>query len=190
MTDMDNISKKVIKDAQAIRRDNIKEAEEKAAQILAAAEKKAREIVDKGKVEAEGHYKETYNMEIFKVKAALEQGLLLKKLKLVEAVIDKAKERLSKLDRSGWEKFLKKMAKELNISKGTYIIGKNEKIVDDKLARTIKGIKPDSAAPDFEKGLKILGGRAEILLSPENYLEMDIEDLKMEIASYLFSGEK
>ncbi len=190
MTDMDNISKKLIEDAQGVRRKNIKEAEEKASQILAEAGKKAKEIIDRGKVDAGGYYKETYTMEIFKVKAALDQKLLLKKLELIEGIIDKAKKRLSKLDRDGWEKFLKKTANELGISTGTYIIGKDEETVDDKLASTINGIKPDGTAPDFKKGLKILGGRAEILLSPVNYLDMDIEDLKMEIASYLFSGDK
>ncbi len=190
MTDMDNISKKVIEDAEVIRSGNIKEAEEKASQILAEAEKNAGEIMDRGKVGAGEHYKKTYDMEVFKVRAALDQKLLLTKLELVRGIIDSAKKRLLKLDRSGWEQFLKKMAGELGISAGTYIIGKDEKIVDDSLAGTIKGIKPDSAAADFEKGLKISGGRTEILLSPGNYLDMDIEDLKMEIASYLFSGEK
>jgi len=145
MTDMDNISKKLIEDAQGVRRKNIKEAEEKASQILAEAGKKAKEIIDRGKVDAGGYYKETYTMEIFKVKAALDQKLLLKKLELIEGIIDKAKKRLSKLDRDGWEKFLKKTAHELGISTG---------------------------------------------ISPVNYLDMDIEDLKMEIASYLFSGDK
>ncbi|HAJ95422.1 MAG TPA: hypothetical protein DCP02_04220 [Actinobacteria bacterium] len=190
MTEMDNVSKKIIEDAQDVRIKNIKDAEEKASQILTKAGKKAKEIIDRGKAEARQYYKETYDMEAFKVKAALDQKLLLKKLELIEGVINKAKKRLSKLDRDGWEKFLKKMAQELGISTGTYIIGKDEKIVDESLARTIKGIEPGNGTPDFEKGLKISGGRAEILLSPENYLDMDIEDLKMEIASYLFSGEK
>jgi vacuolar-type H+-ATPase subunit E/Vma4 len=190
MTEMDNVSRKVIEDAEVVRRKNIKEAEEKASQILAEAGKKAKEMADRGKAEAGQHYKKTYDMEVFKVKAALDQKLLLTKLGLVEEIIGSAKKRLSKLDRGGWEKFLKKMAEELGISSGTYIIGKDEKIVDDSLAGIIKGIKPDSRTADFKKGLKISGGRAEILLSPGNYLDMDIEDLKMEIASYLFSGEK
>lgn len=190
MTEMDNVSKKIIEDAQDIRIKNIKEAEKKASQILAEAGKKAKEIVDRGKEEAGRYYKETYDMEVFKVKTVLDQRLLLVKLKLIEGVINKAKKRLSGLDRDGWEKFLKKMVQELGISTGTYIIGKDEQIVDESLVRTIEGIKPDSRVPDFGKGLKISGSRTEIFLSPENYLDMDIEDLKMEIASYLFNGEK
>ena len=190
MTEMDNVSKKVIEDGGTIRMENIKEAQEKASGILSEAKKKANKIIDRGKAEAGQQYKKTYEMEAFKVKASLDQKLLLTKLQLIEEIIDSAKKRLSKLDRNNWKKFLKKMVEELCISEGTYIIGKSEEIVDDNMAGTIKGIKPDSKTADFEKGIKILSGRTETMLSPENYLDMDIEDLKMEIASCLFSGDK
>jgi vacuolar-type H+-ATPase subunit E/Vma4 len=190
MTEMDNVSNKIIEDARAVRDDNIKEAEEKASGITAEAKSKVKEIIDKGKAEADQHYKESYDMEIFKFKASLEQKLLNTKLELVEKIIEGTKKRLAKLDREGWKKFLAKMAKEYDISSGTYMIGKDEEVVDGDLVSIIKGIKPDNAATDFSKGLKIFIGKAEILLLPENYLDTDIEDLKMEIASYLFNGEK
>ena len=80
------------------------------------------------------------------------------------------------------------MVKELDIKSGSYTIGKKEKVLDDKTASIINGVKPGKKKADFDKGLKITGGKAEILLSPENYLDMDVEDLKMEIASFLFGG--
>ena len=97
MTEMDNVSRKVIEDAGVIRGKNIKEAEEKASQILAEAGKKAKEMADRGKAEAGQYYKKTYDMEVFKVKAALDKKLLLTKLKLVDGIIGSAKKRLSKL---------------------------------------------------------------------------------------------
>ena len=70
--------------------------------------------------------------------------------------------------------------------KGKFLIGRKEKVLDNSVASVIRSIKPDNKKADFDRGLKITGGKAEILLSPENYLDMDIENLKMEIASSLF----
>ena len=120
----------------------------------------------------------------------MQAAVLLVKLELVEDIIEKAKARLSELDRKGWERFLKKMAAELGITDGKYLIGGKENVLDGSLAEVIKGIKPDNRKADFDRGLMITARKAEVLLSPENYLDTDIEDLKMEIASYLFSGEK
>ena len=70
------------------------------------------------------------------------------------------------------------------------MIGKKERVLDKDIASVIKGIKPDKKKADFDRGLKIILGKTEILLSPESYLDMDIEDLKMDIALQLFSGDK
>jgi len=188
MTEMDNVSLKVIEDARGVRNDNIREAEEKARAILEEAATKVKEKAAQAKAAADEHYRNTYDMEVFKARSALEQKVLLVKLELVEEVIETAKDRLAGLDSRGWRKFLKKMAALLDISKGQYTIGRLETVLDDSIASTIKGIKPDRQKADFDRGLKISGGNSEILLSPESYLDMDIEDLKMEVAAYLFSG--
>jgi vacuolar-type H+-ATPase subunit E/Vma4 len=190
MKEMDNVSKKIIDDAETARRKIIREAEEKASGIIAEAENKAGEIIEEGKARAKKHYESTYAIEYDRVRAALEQKLLLVKLGLVEEVIDAAKKRLSGLDREGWKKFLEKMAGELDIKEGKYIIGKNEDSADSSLVGTIKGLEPDDAGPDFERGIKISGDKTEIFLYPPAYLDTDIENLKMEIAAFLFDGEK
>jgi vacuolar-type H+-ATPase subunit E/Vma4 len=190
MTEMDKVSIKVLEDARSTRSDNIREAEEKAAGILAEASKKVREKTTRAKTEAEQHYRKVFDLEVFKARSALDQKVLIVKLELVEDVIEKAKDRLSGLDRKGWEKFLRKMAAELRISEGKYQVGRKEKVLDGSLVSVIKGIKPDDKKANFDSGLMITGKRAEILLSPGNYLDTDIEDLKMEVASYLFGGEK
>jgi hypothetical protein len=190
MTEMDNVSIKVIEDARSIRSENIREAEEKAAGILAEATKKVKERTARARAEANGHYRKTFDVKVFKAKSAFDQKVLLVKLELVEDILEKAKVRLSRLDRKGWEKFLKKMAAELNIKDGKFLVGRKEKVLNSNLAAVIKGIKQDKKEADFDRGLKITGGKSEILLSPESYLDMDIENLKMEIASHLFSGEK
>jgi vacuolar-type H+-ATPase subunit E/Vma4 len=187
---MDNVSIKVLEDARDVRSLNIKEAGEKAAAIMAEAAGKVKQKKAEARTGADDHYKKTLEMEMFKARSELEQKVLQAKLELVDAIIEELRTRLGMLDRKGWEKFLKKAAARLDIESGTYTIGKKEKILDDSLASIIKGIKPGSEEADFDRGLKITGGRAEILLSPESYLDMDIEDLKMEIAKYLFSGEK
>ena len=122
----------------AYRDGNIREAEEKAAGIIAEAAKKAKEISAAAKAEAEVHYKKTFDMEVFKARSALDQKVLLTKLELVGDIIEKAKARLSGLDKKGWEKFLKKMAEQLDIGSGSYIIGKKEKVLDDSIAAVSK----------------------------------------------------
>ncbi|MCJ7665406.1 MAG: V-type ATP synthase subunit E [Actinobacteria bacterium] len=186
MTEMDNVSKKVLEDAQNIRKENLKEAEEKASGIRAEAEYKIKDVLKEGSADAKEHYSRTYDMEVFKARSSLDQKMLLEKIKLVDSVIARAKEKLSGLDRGEWEKFLKKTIAGLGIKEGTYIIGSSEKVLDGDLARSVTGLKPATDGRELKKGLKIFEGKAEYDLTPEKYLDIDIEDLKMEIASYLF----
>lgn len=190
MNEMDNVSKKVLDDAQNIRKENLEEAEEKASRILAEAGGKVKDILLKGKEESKEHYKGTYDLEVFKTRSGLEQKMLLGKIKLVDSIISKSKKRLSGLDRSQWEKFLAKSIAALGIKEGTYSIGSNEKILDDELIGSVSGLKPAGKGEELQDGLKVFGGKAEYDLTPEKYLEMDTEDLKMEIAAYLFGREK
>ena len=190
MTVMDNVSKKVLDDARNIRKENLKEASRKADGILAEAENKVKDVLKKGKEEAKEHYARTYDLEVFKTRSVLEQKMLLEKIKLVDSIISKAKKKLAGLDRSQWEKFLAKSIAALGIKEGTYSIGSNEKILDSELIETISDLKPAGKEKELQEGLKVFGGKAEYDLTPEKYLDMDIEDLKMEIASYLFGREK
>jgi len=190
MTELDNVSIKVIEDARTIRSRNIKEAEEKARGILSEAAKKVQEKKASAKIEAKRQYDKTYDMELFKARSSLDQKVLLAKLKLVDAVIEKTRTKLAVLDKKGWTKFLKKTAKELNIKKGSYVVGKKEKVLDNSVISAIDGIEPDKGKADFDMGLKITDGKAEMLLSPQKYLDMDQESLRMKVASYLFSGEE
>ena len=190
MTEMDNVSKKVLDDAQNIRKENLKEAEEKAAQILAEAEGKVKDTLKKGKEEAREHYTRTYDREVFKTRSDLEQKVLLEKIRLVDSIISKSKKRLSGLERDQWEKFIAKSIAALGIREGTYTIGSNEKMLDSELIESISDLKPQGIGEELQHGLKVFGGKAEYDLTPEKYLDMDIEDLKMELASYLFDREK
>lgn len=190
MTEMDNVSKKVLDDAENIRKENLKEASSRAAQILAEAEGEIKDTLRKGKEEAGQHYSKTYDMEVFKTRSGLEQKMLLEKIRLVDNIISKSKKKLSGLDRNQWEKFLSKSIASLGIKKGTYSIGSSEKILDKELIEAVSELKPAGKGEKLQKGFKVFSGKAEYDLTPEKYLDMDIEDLKMEIASYLFGREK
>lgn len=190
MTEMDNVSKKVLDDAQNIRKSNLREAREKGAQIIAEAEGKVKDTLIKSKEEAREQYRRTYDLEVFKTRSGLEQKMLLEKIKLVDSIISKSKKRLRGLDRSQWKKFLAKSITALGIKEGTYSIGSNEEILDEELIVSVSGLKPAGKGEELRDGLKVFGGKAEYDLTPEKYLEMDTEDLKMEIAAYLFGREK
>ena len=78
MTEMDNVSIKVIEDARSIRSRNIKEAEDKAAGIIAEAAGKIKERRAAARAGAEAHYKRTFDMEVFRARSALDQKVLLR----------------------------------------------------------------------------------------------------------------
>ncbi|MBN2073781.1 MAG: V-type ATP synthase subunit E [Actinobacteria bacterium] len=189
-TGMDNVSRKVLDDAKEQADNIISEAKEKASRVLLEAENKKAEKIDEGRALSASRYREVFERELSRVRAELNQELLLKKLQIVESVIEEAKRKLSGLDSGQYVKFLKKAFKTHGIKKGTYIIGKHESLLNDNLITSMAELEKSSSTPDFDRGIKVIDGNAEFLFSPESYLDMDIEDLKMEIASFLFGREK
>ena len=190
MTELDNVSKKVLDDAEKERDKVLKEAREKASAIIKNAEKKAKEIHNSGKLEAWEKHKEVLNIELSRAKSEISQKMLMFKIGLIEDAIDRAREKFAGLGKKDYEKFLKKILGALDVDGGYYQIGSEETIIDDKMIGSIKDLKKAEGKPDFKKGIRIIKGKAEYNITPESFIDANIDDIRMDTALYLFGKEK
>lgn len=192
MSDINNVSKKILGDAEQKKQEILAEAQNKANQILAEAEKKKKRHLEIAEQGAEYKYKQTYDLELLKARTGLEQKLLLQKLELVDGIISEAKHKLTESDKKTYLGFIKKSLDNLNLSQASYIIGSKEKNISEKDIKDLAfsaNMKAAVQEPDFEYGLKLVSGNAEYLISPQSTIDSAAEDLKMEIADFLFSKE-
>jgi V/A-type H+-transporting ATPase subunit E len=190
MAELDNVSKKILDDAEAEKQKILNEARAKAGSITAEAEKKAEEILKEGKLKAKEKYQEVFDVEVVKAKTELNQKVINYKIDLIDDVIAEAKRRLSSLDKKEYEKFLKKALKELKIKSGSYQIGSQEKSISGKMIESMAKLKKAAGRPDFKKGVKIIKGRAQYNITADSMIDPDIEDIRMETALNLFGKEK
>lgn len=190
MAELDNVSKKVLDDAAKERDKILDEARKKASVVIEKAEGKVKEIHRSGKLRAWEKYKEVLNIEVSRAKSELNQKVLLYKIGLVDDAIDKVKKKLASLGKKDYEKFLKKTLKELNVEKGYYQIGNEERNIDGKMIESIANFKKADGKPDFEKGIRIIKGKAEYNIAPDSLIDSNIDDVRMDVAFYLFGKEK
>jgi V/A-type H+-transporting ATPase subunit E len=190
MAELDNVSKKILDDAAEERKKILDEARVKAADIIAEAEKKAEEIIQEGKTRAQEKYRGVFDVEVTRAKTELNQKVISYKIDLIDDAIADAKRRLSDLDKKGYEKFLKKTLKELEVKGGSYQIGSQEKNINGSMIESIAKLKKEGGRPDFKKGIRIIKGKAHYNITADSIIDSNIEDIKMETALNLFGGEK
>ncbi len=190
MAELDNVSKKVLDDARKERDKILEEARGKAHAIIEEAEKKAKDIRRDGKLAALEKYKEILNIELSRAKSEINQKILMYRIGLIEDVIIQVRKRLEDFDKKDYEKFFKKILGELNVDGGFYQIGSEETNIDDKMIESIGNLKRANEKPDFKKGIRITKGKAEYNITPESFIDANIDDIKMDTATYLFGKEK
>lgn len=196
MQDTDNVSKKILDDANKERQKILDDAKEKAKTIIDEAQNRRKKILEEGKIRAEERYKEVYNLELSRAKSELNQKLLLQKLNYIEKVIKGIKERLKKLSREDYKEFFASSIKNSNIKDGIYEIGYEEKNIDDEtvesLASQLDGVrlKKSGHRPKFKNGVKISSGKVDYFISPEAIIEAKEDDIRMEVAHILFNRKE
>ena len=190
MAELDNVSKKVLDDALKEKERELNEARKKASLVMEKTEGKAKKIHRSGKLRAWERYKEVLNIEVSRAKSELNQKALLYKIGLVDEIIDKVKEKLASMSKRDYEKFLKKTLKVLNIDEGYYQIGSEETNIDGKMIESIRDLKRADGKPDFKKGIRIIKGKAEYNIAPDSLIDSNIDDIRMDVALYLFGKEK
>ena len=190
MAELDNVSKKVLEDARKESDKILEEARGKANAIIEEARKKAKDIHRTGKLEAWEKHKEVLNIELSRAKSEINQKMLMYKIGLIEDAIDRARKKLAVLGKKDYEKFLKKTLGTLDVDGGYYQIGSEETIIDDNMIGSLSGLKRAEGKPDFKKGIRIIKGKAEYNITPESFIDANIDDLRMNTALYLFGKEK
>jgi len=190
---IDNVSKKILDDAALEREKNLNSGRERALAVLKETENRRKKLLDEGKQKASEKYREVYNLEILKAKTEFRQKILLYKLEVIDRIIEKAKNKLAELSREDYIKFIKKSLASSGIREGTYLIGRNEKRIDDETIQSILKevhLKKSNSIDEFETGLKIFNKNVQYYISPETLVEAEIDDIKMEIAFFLFGREE
>jgi len=190
MSELDNVSKKVLDDAIKQKELELEEARKKASEIIEQAKKKALQVHREGKLKSWDKYREDLKIELSKIKSSLNQKILLYKINFVDDVVEKAKNRLEDMDKEDFKKMLKKYIDALDINDGYYIIGSEEKRINDEMVESVANLKKIGEEPDFKKGIKIISGKAEYNISPGILIDSDIDDIRMEIAHVLFDSSR
>lgn len=190
MSELDNVSRKVLDDAVKEKECELNKARKEASNIIEKAKQRATEIHQDGKLKAWQKYREVLNIELSKIKSELNQKILMRKINLLDDVIEEAKKKLLVMDKRDYKKFLEKSLGTLNIDSGYYMIGSEEKNIDEEMIESIADFKKAEGKPDFKKGIKIIKGKVEYNISPDILIDSDIDDIRMETASYLFGNDK
>jgi len=189
---MDNVSKKILEDTQNEAEKIIEAAKKNAAEIIEDANvKREKKLKDAG-IEAQSIYKKAYELEISKAKSSMEQEILMQKIELVNSLLDKSVSKIVSGSSAGYEKFLEKTLKSLNISGGIYQIGKSEQFITDSIVKKITGslkLAREVQEPDFDHGIKIIDGKKEFSISAETLIRAKIDDIRIELAQFLFEKE-
>ncbi|MBM3701144.1 MAG: hypothetical protein FJW68_09575 [Actinobacteria bacterium] len=189
---MDNVSKKIIEDAQNEAAKIIEAAKKNAVEIIEDANLKREKKLKDASVEAKNIYKKAYDLEMSKARTVMEQEILMQKIELVNSLLEKSVIKIASGNSAGYEKFLEKTLKSLNISGGTYQIGKSEQFITEKVIKKITGslkLNRLGQEPDFDYGLKIVDGKKEFSISVQTLIHTKIDDIRIELAQFLFEKE-
>jgi len=186
------VSQKIIDDALLQKQEILNDAEKKQKEILDSAERKRKDILDAAKKEAQERYDKVYELEILNAKSKINQELLLFKIKTIEDLISKAKERLKTVNSKEFLKVLKDTVSSLKLSESEYQIGKNEGLISDELLEEISkkiNLKRSKEKADFDTGIKIIDGKKEYMVSAETLINEKIDIIKIKLSKFLFEKE-
>jgi vacuolar-type H+-ATPase subunit E/Vma4 len=189
---VDNVSKKILEDAYAEKEKIINDARTKEKEILKTADDKRKIIIKNAETQAQDTYRKVKELGIENAVMKFNQEGLLSKIRFIEKISGKALDKLESSDSKLYLKFIENSIKSLKIRKAYYQIGSREKLITDKILKTISGdiiLEPGGKAADFEKGIKIIDGKKQYIISVEETLKEKMEDITMEISDFLFEKE-
>jgi len=189
---VDNVSKKILSDAASDGEIIINEALAKEKEILATAEDRRKKIIKEAENQAKEVYLKVKELEIANAVMKFNQEGLLGKIKLIEEISHKALNKLRLSENEEYINFIENSIRDLKFSKADYQIGKSEKLITSEILEGVSKniiLVPSDKTPDFEKGIKIIDGRKQYIISIEEALKEKMEDIIMEISDILFEKE-
>src|SRR5680860_1091581 len=189
---VDNVSKKIIDDAYADKEKIIDDARTKEREILETAEGKMKKIIENAEAQAKSVYQKVKELEIANAVMKFNHENLLDKIKFIDEISNKALNRLISSDSKTYLKFIENSIKNLNVYSADYQIGSKEKLITGEILKKISGdiiLALSDTPADFEKGIKIIDGKKQYIISVEEVLKEKMEDIIMEISDFLFEKE-
>lgn len=189
---VDNVSKKIIDDACADKEKIIDDARTKEREILETAEGKKKKIIENAQAQAKDAYRKVKELEIANAVMKFNHENLLDKIKFIDEISNKALNRLISSDSKTYLKFIENSIKNLNVYSADYQIGSKEKLITGEILKKISGdiiLALSDKPADFEKGIKIIDGKKQYIISVEEVLKEKMEDIIMEISDFLFEKE-
>ncbi|MBN1298303.1 MAG: hypothetical protein JW997_01300 [Actinobacteria bacterium] len=188
----DKVSKKIIDDASQEAKEIIDNAKKKADEIIEAAKKERESTLAAARSYAQDKYRKIYELEIAKAKSAMEQEVLMQKISIIDEIIDISVNKLINEESESYKIFIKKNFEALNIKSGEYQIGNREKFITDDTLKKISGfskMQKSEKRADFDFGIKIIEDKKEYSISAETLVNTNIDDIRMELARFLFEKE-
>jgi len=159
MADIENLSKKILEDAETEAQSIKHAAESEALKITEKAKEHVSKLLAEAKILAESAYKESFDKKVSQNESLKRQEMLSKKMEIVESVMKKVREEIEKLPKEDYREYFKKNAKSLNIDEGEFQIGIKEKNIDPpfikQLFKTAK-LAESKEKPDFDYGIRII----------------------------------
>lgn len=194
MTNMSNVAKKIIEDANLEKEQIIESAKAKAAQIIADANDDLKSALKEAEKKAQLKKKEVFNAQILKIHSAKSQEILNKKLQAIDSILEDIGQSLKNPEKKQYKVFIDKIMGIIDIDKGEVIIGAKEKTIKAKdiidAAKKHKiALKQSKEKADFEYGAKLISGKARYDVSPYDYFMSSYDEMRIELAKILFPEE-
>ena len=188
----DNVSKKILEDAQHEANKIINEARFKAKEILEDARQKSSNKLKEAQAEASNLYERVFELEVSKVKAELKHKILIEKIRIIDSILKKTIEAV-KSEKSGvYENSVKDAFKKLDIKEAEYQLGNKENLMTDQKIKMIAPeitLQKSKELPDFDSGIKIIAGKKEFRFSAEELIEAEIDDIRITLSRFIFGEE-
>ncbi|MDD3803319.1 MAG: V-type ATP synthase subunit E [bacterium] len=192
MAELENLSKKILDDANRDAEALKSEAKSRAESIIKKSREEAENLLVEAKSISESLYKESLEKRISQNNALRRQELLSKKLELVEQILKKAREEAVKIDKEVYREYFKKNASSVKVTEGEFLIGSKENLVDASFVKQIfkpAKLSESKESADFEYGIKVISGRTHYTLSLLSDIDYTKEKLLALINRELFGGE-
>lgn len=194
MSNVKNITSKILKDAEAGKENILSAAEEEKNKILSkkvsSANEIAQEILDKAEVEAKSKKERIISSAKLKVR----NNKLAAKQEIIDEIFEKSIDELTKLSKKDFLNFVKNAISSMNLSgKQTLILNEEGlKFVDaafiDELNRNVNAqITLSETAGNFKGGFILENNGIEINSTYEALVSSLRDELEFEVAKVLFN---
>jgi len=189
-----NVVKKILKDAEEKAKDILQNAQEEASSRISAVEVENKELLKRAKKEAERIKQQEITKMVDMEELEARKLILTEKRKIITEVYNKSLEKLHSLDKSKYREFIKSLiVKYFSSGDEEVLIGSEDKKVLSGIVEEInksKGLhlKESGEEPWIDKGAILKRGKVYTNISLKALLKKMFEEMQSEIIKDLFKN--